>query len=189
MIEIKPLHAVDMDFLSTLIRGYVSNEKYEVSWQESDAKVSFTLERVRLKTPYTKRFELEPLDHYQAICNAGFSLAVHEGARIVAIALAEAQSWNQSLWIHEFHVLEACQGRGIGHTLMEALVERSGAAGLRIMVCEVQNTNVPAIHFYRRMGFQVQGIDLSLYTNNDWPDGEIALWMKRKLTMVCSGNP
>jgi hypothetical protein len=31
------------------------------------------------------------------------------------------------------------------------------------------------------MGFTLDGIDLSLYTNEDWPDGEIALFMKRKL--------
>jgi hypothetical protein len=31
------------------------------------------------------------------------------------------------------------------------------------------------------MGFVLEGIDLSLYRNSDYPDGEIAVFMKRKL--------
>jgi hypothetical protein len=31
------------------------------------------------------------------------------------------------------------------------------------------------------MGFVLDGVDLSYYSNEDWPNGEIALFMKRKL--------
>jgi ribosomal protein S18 acetylase RimI-like enzyme len=65
---------------------------------------------------------------------------------------------------------------------MDALETRARAAYLRIMVCETQNTNIPAIRFYRRMGFRLEGINFSLYSNEDWPDGEIAIAMKRHLT-------
>jgi ribosomal protein S18 acetylase RimI-like enzyme len=170
-----------MELLRALICGYVSDEKYEVSWQDNAEKTSFSLELVHLKTPYMKQFELEPLEHYQAICSAGFSLAAYDEQQIVAIALAEPRIWNKSLWIHEFHVMPACQGKGIGRALTEALVQRSRAANLRIMTCETQNTNLPAIRFYRKMGFAVEGLDLSLYSNHDWPDGEIALWLKRRI--------
>ena len=44
-----------------------------------------------------------------------------------------------------------------------------------------QTTNVPAIDFYRKVGFEVDGIDLSYYGNNDVEAGEVALFMKRKL--------
>jgi ribosomal protein S18 acetylase RimI-like enzyme len=49
------------------------------------------------------------------------------------------------------------------------------------MVAETQTTNVPAICFYRQAGFEFGGIDLSYYTNRDRIDGEVALFMKRKL--------
>ena len=59
--------------------------------------------------------------------------------------------------------------------------EMATAAGLRTIVCETQNTNVPAIQFYRKLGFRMEGIDISYYTNNDLPDGEIAVFMKKQI--------
>lgn len=44
------------------------------------------------------------------------------------------------------------------------------------------HTAVPAIRFYRSVGFQVEGIDLSYYTNMDVTDFEVAIFMKRKIT-------
>jgi ribosomal protein S18 acetylase RimI-like enzyme len=52
---------------------------------------------------------------------------------------------------------------------------------MRVLVCETQSTNVPAIRFYRALGFVLEGLDLSLYSNHDYPDGEIAIFMKRYL--------
>ena len=49
--------------------------------------------------------------------------------------------------------------------------------GMRVIVCETQNTNVPAIRFYQRMGFTLDGIDLSFYETID----EVAFFMKRKV--------
>jgi ribosomal protein S18 acetylase RimI-like enzyme len=64
---------------------------------------------------------------------------------------------------------------------MGAAIEKAREANLRIAYCETQNTNVPAIRFYRKLGFRMEALNLSLYTNEDYPDGEIALFMKRKL--------
>jgi ribosomal protein S18 acetylase RimI-like enzyme len=65
--------------------------------------------------------------------------------------------------------------------MMEELAERGRASGLRIAVCETQNTNVPAIRFYRIVGCNIEGIDPSYYSNDDWPEGEVAVFMKRRL--------
>ena len=46
---------------------------------------------------------------------------------------------------------------------------------------ETQNTNVPAIHFYRSVGFELEGVDLSYYANDDFPDGQIAVFMKKRV--------
>ena len=65
--------------------------------------------------------------------------------------------------------------------MMEELAERGRTSGLRIVVCETQNINIPAIHFYRRVGFNIEGIDLWYYSNDDQPAGEVAVFMKRRL--------
>jgi ribosomal protein S18 acetylase RimI-like enzyme len=180
-MEIHHLSSIDENSLKQLIRGYVSPEKYKVTWEESESKISFLLELISLESPYEKVFEVEDTDYYQSILSEGFSLAAYEGESMVALALASEQRWNRVLWIHEFHVLPAYQGRGIGRDLMNALAAKAQAANLRLMLCETQNTNVPAIRFYRKLGFHVDALNLSLYTNEDYPDGEIALFMKRKL--------
>jgi ribosomal protein S18 acetylase RimI-like enzyme len=182
MIQIELLQTVTIAELRPLIQGYVSHEKYVVSWQAAEERISFALELTPLETPYRQRFELEPAEHYERICDTGFSLAAYEGSSRVAIALCEPHFWNQSLQIHEFHVLPARQGQGIGRELMEAVARQARAAGLRILSAESQNTNIPAIRFYRKLGFRLEGLDLSYYTNQDWPNGEIALWMKRKMS-------
>jgi ribosomal protein S18 acetylase RimI-like enzyme len=184
MIIIRKLETIDMDSLKQLIRGYVSSEKYQVLREESEVKVSFTLELIKLQTPYIKHYELDSLEEYQSIVSLGFSLAAYIDEQLVALSLARPQDWNGSLWIHEFHVLEAYQGKGIGRQLMEATGQKARDAQIRILFCETQNTNVPAIRFYRRMGFSIDAIDLSLYSNEDYPDGEIALFMKRRLDKV-----
>jgi ribosomal protein S18 acetylase RimI-like enzyme len=78
-------------------------------------------------------------------------------------------------------VAQPCQRQGIGRRLMEALAVRATEAGLRVMVCETQNTNLPAIDFYRSVGFEIEGVDLSYYSNRDLIEGEVAIFMKRKL--------
>jgi ribosomal protein S18 acetylase RimI-like enzyme len=181
MPKIEALRSIDLETIQRLIRGYTSYEKYKVSVAESEERVSFVLQLVNLESPYHKISELDPLEEYQTIVSEGFSLAAYEEGQIVGIALATPQDWNGSLWIHEFHVLEAYQGKSIGRALMEAMAEKAKVANLRIMYCETQNTNVPAIRFYRKLGFHMEALNLSLYTNEDYPDGEIALFMKRRL--------
>jgi ribosomal protein S18 acetylase RimI-like enzyme len=184
-MEIKPLTEIDHNTLNRLITGYVSDSKYVVNWEDSDRKSLIALELTLLDKPYVKTYERiddETLERYQQIVKSGYSLGAYEDSRLVALAIAEVHHWNASLWVWEFHVAESCRGRGIGRALMDTLVEKAGAAHVRVMVCETQNTNVPAIRFYRRMGFRLEGINFSLYSNDDWPDGEIALAMKRHLT-------
>jgi ribosomal protein S18 acetylase RimI-like enzyme len=97
------------------------------------------------------------------------------------LALTEARWWNRSLWLWEFYVAATHRRRGIGRQLMDALAEKARQAGFRVITLETQNTNVPAITFYRSAGFEIEAIDLSLYTNHDVTDGEIAIFMKRKV--------
>jgi ribosomal protein S18 acetylase RimI-like enzyme len=179
--EIRPLLRLERAELEAVITGYTSPARYRVHREESDEAASFRLELVN--QPYVKRFDLPDasFDEYQRLLPEGLSLGAYDADKLVGAALAERRTWNGSLFVHEFHVAEGYRGRGLGARLMDSLAERARAAGLRVLVCETQTTNVPAVRFYRRVGFMLDGIDLSLYSNDDWPDGEIALYMKRKL--------
>jgi streptothricin acetyltransferase len=183
-ITIRPLMQFDPADLRRLIAGYVSDAVFRVSRVESAQRISLTLELTPLSDPYRKRYDhldAETLEQYRRVLTCGFSFAAVDGDLIVGIALAEPHPWNRSLWVWELHVAETHRRRGIGRQLVEALAEKGRAAGLRVIVCETQNTDVPAIHFYRSVGFQLEGVDLSYYTNDDFPNGEIAVFMKKRL--------
>jgi len=184
MIEIRPLQS--LDGLSNVITGYTSEQKYKISRTESGDQLTFSMQLVRLDTPYVVQFSdhlgEETLQDYTNFLQQGLSLGAYDDDQLVGVGIAEAQAWNNSLWVREFHIAETHRGKGIGRQLMDGLVAKGQSANLRAIFCETQTINVPAIRFYRKMGFTCDGLNLALYTNEDWPDGEVALFMKKSLT-------
>lgn len=186
MIAIRPLEIFRLEDLKRVMPGYTSTEKYVVTRTESqnDDHITFELRRVTLEMPYVKRWnhdEDAPLEHYATCVKDGTSLGAFEGDQLVGLAIAEMQTWNSTLTIWELGVAESHQRRGIGHDLIHETVKMAEQHSLRALVVEVQNTNVPAIRFYRSVGFTFDGIDVSLYGNDELERGEIALFMRRKL--------
>lgn len=184
MIEIRPVAELNIDDLYRLVTGYTSRAKYRISKRESDKQFSLSLALIPLAQPYLKRYDhldKESVENYRQIAALGFSFGAYAGGQCVGIALAEPHRWNGSLWVWELHVAESHRRRGVGRQLIETLAEKAREVGLRTVVCETQNTNVPAIQFYHSVGFRIEGVDLSYYSNEDFPDGEIALFMKRRV--------
>jgi ribosomal protein S18 acetylase RimI-like enzyme len=184
MLEIKPVSTLDRESITRIITGYVTTEQYKISYSESEMNTIFALELVKLDKPYVKHYDHvdeEEFAEYQEILQEGFSLGAYVDNLLIGIALVTVQSWNNALRVQEFHVVDGQRGKGIGRLMMNAVFEKGRAANFRIVICETQHTNVPAIRFYRRMGFKLEGIDLSLYNNDDYPNGEVAVFMKYKL--------
>jgi ribosomal protein S18 acetylase RimI-like enzyme len=185
MIEIRPLVSITADQVHEIGGGYTSPARYTVQKVESHERTVFTLELTPLEKPYVKRWERsdeEEERRYQQFASEGYSLGAYDGSQLVGLALTEPRKWNRSLFVWEFHVAESYRRRGIGRQLMEAVVEKARQAGFRIVGLETQSTNLPAITFYRAVGFEIDALDLSFYTNTDSVDGEVAIFMKRKLT-------
>lgn len=182
MIEFKILTQLEADDFRRLNQGYISTAKYVVSKTETPETTAISLHLTALEQPYNKKGVTDETDvqRLQQVIPQGLSLGAFDGKQIMGLALAEAHHWNSSMWVWQFEVLEAYRRQGIGRQLMDTLAEKARQAGLRIIVCETQNTNVPAINFYRKVGFTVEGIDLSYYTNTDMDDFEVAVFMKRR---------
>jgi ribosomal protein S18 acetylase RimI-like enzyme len=187
MIAIRQLLKFDHDELKRVMPGYTSHECYDVHFTESadGSHINFELSLVGLERPFVKSWlddhDEETLVSYAQYVSSGLSRGVFDGEVLVALAIAEAQDWNRTLWIWEFGVAESHRGRGIGQRLMQAMVEVARQGGLRAVGLETQTSNVPAIRFYRRAGFAFDGIRLSLYSNEDVERGEVALFMRRQL--------
>lgn len=184
MIPITPLTQIDAAALRRVITGYTSHARYVVAWADDAAVARFSLELIPLPEPITRQYDYldeETTRRYQDGLRHECSAGAYAGSELVGVALAEPHYWNNSLWVWEFHVAEAYRRQGIGQQLMAWLTARAATLGLRVIVCETQNHNVPAIQFYRRQGFRMEGIDISYYTNEDWPDGDVAVFMKKRL--------
>ena len=185
MIKINTLKHVDTQDLRRLIAGYTSDQKYIVSKQETPQKIQFTLELAQLDPPYTKRFgkdqELENL--YPKILEQGYSLGAYDRSRLIGLAILEKRTWNNSFYLWELHIEADYQRQGIGTRMMQSIEKTAKKENIRAIALETQNTNLPAINFYHKLGYEIDAVDLSYYTNTDMVDYEVAIFMKRKLDL------
>ena len=183
MVEIRSLTKLSLADLKRIASGYSSDSKYAVVYTETENCVTFEMRLVTLDKPYVKRFHFddEIVQQYATVLNTGYSFGAYDGDLLVGLAISEAHRWNRSVSVHEFHVAETHRNQGIGKQLIERIAEEASRTGFRTVVCETQNTNPTAIDVYRKLGFRVEGIDISFYSNHDYPEGEIAVFMKRRL--------
>lgn len=184
MVVIRSLLSIDGWLLERLITGYTSAEAYRVSRVETPDMILFKLQLTALEQPFVKRYpplDSTELQRYHDLAAAGQAFGAFEGEMCVGIALCEPQRWNSSLAIWEFHIAPECRGQGVGRALMAAVEVHAREEGLRCLVCETQTTNVPAIRFYRALGFTVDAVDVSLYANDDIERGEVAVFMKKRV--------
>ena len=183
-IEIRPLTQISLKTLREIIVGYTTQEVFSVNKTERETEIGFYLSLKPLNEPFTNTWQPDEEDYltYSAFFEQDTCLAAFVGEKIVGVAIAECREWNKALWVWEFHVHPEYHRRGIGWLMMEAMVDLAKEKHMRVLVCETQNTNVTAIRFYRAMGFTMDGVDLSYYSNEDYRKDSIAVFMKRTIT-------
>lgn len=183
-LEIRPLTEYHRDDLERLITGYDSLAQYRVTWTDTPLETSFHVVFEPLDAPLRKDWDTheDDYEHYRELIGQGHSLGAYLDGELVGLSINEPMEWNRSLWIWEFHVAREQRRKGIGRALMDANAALGRRLGLRTMLLETANTNGPAIAFYRNVGFRLEGIEISRYTNHDLdPGGEVAFFMKRRL--------
>lgn len=184
MLRIEKLSQFSPTDLRRIGDGYISKGKYKLIYHDSDDDTSFSLEYIDLDKPFRKEFhhyDDDTFERYSQMVKGGFSFGAIKDDELIGIIIAEKNEWNKSVWVWEFHVEENSRQKGIGRKLMDALAQRSKKSKIRTIICETQNVNAQAIKAYRKLGFKIEAIDISYYTNNDYPDGEIAVFMKKRL--------
>jgi ribosomal protein S18 acetylase RimI-like enzyme len=183
MIDFRQLRTFDAAVVQALIVGYESPSEYVVSSVDMPEVMGVELRMVTRAQPFSKRwepFDAETMADLARAVESGYSWGAYSGEELVGVALASPQEWNKTLWVWEFHIGAAWQRQGIGQRLMAAVVDQARQAGFHGVVCETQNTNVPAIDFYRSQGFVFDGARLTVYAGSE-SEGEVAVFMKRHL--------
>jgi ribosomal protein S18 acetylase RimI-like enzyme len=182
-IEIKALTEISLDTLREIIVGHTSHEVFSVHKIENDTEIGFRLQLKPLPEPVKNTWQPDQgdLEEYEKAFAQRTCLGAYLSDKLVGVAIAECRHWNKTLWVWEFHVHPEYHRRGIGWLMMEEMVDLAKEKGMRVVVCETQNTNVTAIRFYRAMGFTMDGVDLSYYSNEDYRNDAVAVFMKRKI--------
>lgn len=141
----------------------------------------FGLREVPVAPPMRKEF---PDDEEPEEAPVRF-LAVTERDSVCGFIELEYEDWNRRLTIADLELEASYRGHGIGAALVDRAVAYGRQLGARTLWLEVSNVNVPAVRAYRRMGFELCGLDTSLYRGTP-AEGEIALFMARELETNCS---
>ena len=89
----------------------------------------------------------------------------------------EYQPHNKSVRVWDIDVWKEFQNHGVGTALMEKCISRARECGARRIVLEVQSSNLKAINFYKKIGFDLIGLDASHYHNDDIDRSEVRLEM------------
>jgi hypothetical protein len=97
------------------------------------------------------------------LISQGYSFGAYQQNHLIAFALGEAFSNERFVRVWEFHAQEAFRRSGVGRKIMERVLAKAHEDRMDMIMLETQNTNVPAIRFYRSMGYTIHAIDLSHY--------------------------
>jgi ribosomal protein S18 acetylase RimI-like enzyme len=175
MPTIRPVRLpADHDRLLALDRSFTTDRAYRVV----STTHSFALEEVELRPPVYKDFPLTyDLEHHT--WEVGL-VAELDGAIIGFVAFTH-QQWNRRTNLWHLYVAPAQRGQGLGRQLIEEVVAAARAAGTRCVWLETSTLAYPAIRFYRHLGFELCGLDTSLYDTIGPAAGETALYFTRAL--------
>lgn len=174
MIAIRPVRLPDDEAqLLALGRTFTTDRVYRIARTAH----SFTLDEVSVRPPLRKEFPLADELGENRAWEHGF--VAEEAGAIVGFAAFTHRPWNRRTELWHLYVAPAVRGQGVGRALVDTVVAAAREAGARCVWLETSTVAYPAIQFYRRLGFELCGLDLSLYEPASVAPGEAALYFAR----------
>jgi ribosomal protein S18 acetylase RimI-like enzyme len=163
----------DRTALLALDRSFRTDRVYRVA-RTAD---SFALEEVPAQRPVRKEFPLA--DDLGTGRTWERGLVAERAGSVVGFAAFTHRRWNRRTELWHLYVAPHFRGQGIGRALVEEVVAAARDAEMRCVWLETSNLAYPAIQFYRRVGFVLCGLDVSLYDPASDAAGETALFFAR----------
>ena len=171
-MEIVSLDKKEYDYFP-LHYHYVTTEYYKVETKctKEGFGVSFERQRLEKEAVYDNTDTL-----FQEYWKNPRAFGVKdEDGKIVAYLEFDTEEWNNRIIMTQLLVDESQRGKGIGKMLFDFVKDYAVKEDYRIITLETQNTNVPAIDFYLKMGFTFCGTNLFFYSNDDMGENEVMI--------------
>lgn len=187
-MDIVPLAEINEADFRRLVTGYTSPAVFDVALDERDDGFALRFQHRRRDPPFVKTwpFNAAQFGWYRTLLGLGLSFTAMDGGVMRGLAIVGSSGWNRIAIVWELHVEEGYRGRGAGRELLSAVERAAAARGYRAVSCEAQNTNVPAIGFYRKVGYAPLAVDLSFYGNDDMAKGEVSVFMRKAIEPASS---
>lgn len=187
LTSIEELKQNGFDFRSE----YESTEIFRPYKVENEAEVVIGMKREKLSSLFKKELVTNidiDLAWYGEILEKGLSWAFVVDDSVIGFIIIDKYEWNNSLHIVHIEVKPEFRDLGVGKRLLEKAYYQGIDEEVRIISVETQSTNVRAMDFYRRNGYIVDSIDVSLYSNNDLETGDVAVFMKRRIAVALNSD-
>ncbi|MSR83028.1 MAG: GNAT family N-acetyltransferase [Candidatus Latescibacteria bacterium] len=176
MLNIRPFRAGEAPApLAALYTSFTTDRIYRMQ----RTTLSFVLEEEVVDPPFCKTYPLDNLE--TELKDMDQNLVAELGPELVGFTGVKYEAWNRRMGVGHLYVAPQHRGKGIGRGLIESAVNYARTTEARCLWLETQNTNYPAIQFYRRAGFRLCGLDESLYDPLGLGRGEVALFFARDL--------
>jgi len=109
------------------------------------------------------------------------------GQKATGFIATAYEPWNRRTVIWHFYVSPEYRRRGLGRRLLDVALSDGVSRGAVSAWLETSNLNVPGIDAYRRFGFELCGVDVSLYEGTE-AEGEVALFLRLRLSGIQSAR-
>jgi [ribosomal protein S18]-alanine N-acetyltransferase len=136
--------------------------------REDDIPQVQAIEKEIFPTPWPRNAYYRELNHNRS----AYYIVLRRDDQIVGYA----GLWKMSDEAHitTVGVRAGEQGKGYGHALMAALIQRAYQLGSRWLTLEVRPSNDVAVRLYEKFGFKVIGRRRGYYTDNN--EDAIVMW-------------
>lgn len=174
MLTIRRIYQKNYPMGKQVFYQYTSEKYYEIQMETSNDGWNISLTEEVFAAPFKKNLKEEIFDSHKE----GSEVYVSENnGEETGIIVIQHVKWNNTLLIHDLYVDIQFKRKGIGSTLFEIAQIRARELGVRMIVLETQSSNFPAIQFYLKNGFQLIGLNLNSYSNDDIKKKEIRIEM------------
>ena len=153
---------------------YTSEKYYKVQTDANSTGWIISLTEEVFEMPFEKNLEEEIFDSHKE--GSEVYVSEHNGEE-TGIIVIQHMEWNNTLLIHDLYIDKRFKRKGIGSALVAIAQKRAREMGVRMIVLETQTSNYPAIQFYLKEGFQMIGLNLNSYSNEDVKNNEVRLEM------------
>lgn len=163
------------EVLLRLDTTFTTDMVYEVECQSNSFKLVLRV----LETPLIKKYELD-LDSDEKEWDR--ILLAKSGNDLCGYLAYSYNNWNKRLCIWHFYVAPEHRKKGVGTILVDHLKRTGQIIGAKNVWVETNNLNYPAIQMYQKMGFNLCGIDTSLYAGTEGEcSEEVAVFLSSPL--------